>query len=284
MKTKLILIIIFFVPFIIKAQESSLLYKITGPGVDNPSYIYGTIHMMCPDQFDMSEPIKEAFSNTETLVMELDMDDPAMMPEMQKFSVNPGMKNISDQFSQVQLDSLNAVLKRSYGATMAQFGVMKPFVIMSMLMPSLLDCAQVASYEQEFLKMAKEKEMPVEGLESVEFQMALFDAIPAEDQIEWIDDMLMNREKSVEDFDKMVARYQEHDLEGLFELIIENPQYESHMESLLYNRNAKWVPMIIEKIKAEPTFFAVGAGHLASDKGVLALLKKEGYTVEPVKL
>mgnify|MGYP006319358759 CR=1 FL=1 len=36
-------------------------------------------------------------------------------------------------------------------------------------------------------------------------------------------------------------------------------------------------------MKAHPTFFAVGAGHLPGDKGLLKLLREAGYTVEAVK-
>ena len=35
-------------------------------------------------------------------------------------------------------------------------------------------------------------------------------------------------------------------------------------------------------MQAKPTFFAVGAGHLGGEKGVLNLLKKQGYTVKAV--
>ncbi|MEM9931704.1 MAG: TraB/GumN family protein, partial [Bacteroidota bacterium] len=50
-------------------------------------------------------------------------------------------------------------------------------------------------------------------------------------------------------------------------------------------RNENWIPQILAKIKdteAQTKLFAVGAGHLGGEKGVIALLRKEGLKVEPV--
>ena len=54
-------------------------------------------------------------------------------------------------------------------------------------------------------------------------------------------------------------------------------------DKLIYNRNANWAKAMPKIMAADPTLFAVGAAHLCGEKGVLALLKEQGYTVEPVK-
>ena len=53
--------------------------------------------------------------------------------------------------------------------------------------------------------------------------------------------------------------------------------------ALIYDRNKTWVQKLAAIMKAAPTFVAVGALHLPGDKGLLNLLKKQGYTVEAVK-
>jgi uncharacterized protein YbaP (TraB family) len=52
---------------------------------------------------------------------------------------------------------------------------------------------------------------------------------------------------------------------------------------LLYNRNRNWVQKLKTIMSEKSVTIAVGAGHLAGEKGVIKLLRKEGYTVKPVK-
>ena len=54
-------------------------------------------------------------------------------------------------------------------------------------------------------------------------------------------------------------------------------------DQLIYSRNANWIKFMPQIMKDKPTFFAVGAGHLPGDKGVLQLLRNAGYTIEGVK-
>ena len=56
-----------------------------------------------------------------------------------------------------------------------------------------------------------------------------------------------------------------------------------HQDVLLNNRNKNWVIQLKKIMLQEPVFIAVGAGHLVGEKGLLALLKKEGYTLRPLK-
>jgi hypothetical protein len=57
---------------------------------------------------------------------------------------------------------------------------------------------------------------------------------------------------------------------------------DKYMDLLLYNRNRKWAKALDSLLPAKSLLIAVGAGHLPGKKGVIALLKKEGFTVEPV--
>lgn len=74
------------VPFAGNAQENdenSLLWKISGNGITT-SYLMGTFHMMPNKDFEVKEKVKKAFEASEQIVLELDMDDPSMMTQMQQ--------------------------------------------------------------------------------------------------------------------------------------------------------------------------------------------------------
>ena len=76
--------------------------------------------------------------------------------------------------------------------------------------------------------------------------------------------------------------YRNQDLEAL-ESFFSSPSNDLAMETILDDRNERWVPIITEAVQSAPTFIIVGAGHLIGEKGLLSLLKKEGYILSPIQ-
>ncbi len=262
---------------------SSLLWEISGNGLEKPSYLFGTIHLKCPDDLTISENVKEVFAQTDQLVLELDMDDPNFMVEAQQQSVNASMKNLSTELSQEELAAMNTFFKKHYGADMTQLGILKPFALLSMVLPKGLDCETPASYEGAFMELAQAEEEEVLGLETLEDQFSIFDKVPVKEQYGWVLHYVNDEEKLKEDISKMIASYDTQDVDEVLAIMKDFPEYEDLMEDLLYKRNEKWVAKIEGFAKEKPTLFAVGAAHLGSERGVIALLQKAGYKVKPIQ-
>ncbi len=180
--------------------DQSLLWEISGNGLKENSYLFGTIHLICPSDFLMDDRIKNAFEDADELILELDMDDPEMMQKMQQNSLNPEMKNIKSAFSESDANALNEFLTANYGAGLDQLGILKPFMLMSMITVKQLPCEQIESYELFFTNLAKTQNKNVEGLESVEFQMGLFDEIPEEILLKEISKMVTT-DDSIKEFE-----------------------------------------------------------------------------------
>ena len=269
----------------VNAQKgpTSLLWKIEGKGLAKPSYLYGTIHLICPDDFFMTDATTKALDNVEQVVMELDMDDPQIMVKMQQMSVSPNGENISSELSDEEAKLVNEFFKTNYGVDLSQLGMVKPFALLSMVLMKSINCDQPASYETSFVQEAAKRELEVSGLETVAFQVGLFDDIPRKDQVSWLVETISEKEDTLEEFNRMVAAYKKQDLHALFEIILQNDQFTAYADPLLYQRNKDWIGKIEALVKDKPTFIAVGAGHLGSKKGVVSLLRKEGYKVSPVK-
>ncbi|MCH6236672.1 TraB/GumN family protein [Cognataquiflexum rubidum] len=278
----LMLFMLVFQVFGGEKEEKSLLWKISGNGLKESSYLFGTIHMICKDQFYMDESIENALASSKVLAMELNMADPNLMAEMQQLSVNPGFANIKGEFSPEQASALDKFLTTSYGAGLDQLGILKPFVLSSMVLVKMLPCTEQSSYELFLTEKAKEQSKTIKGLETVAFQMGVFDQIPQKLQIDELGKMVTNPE-GMDEFDKLVGAYLDQDLDRLYDLITENDMFREYGNLLLEDRNKNWIPKIEEMVKEQTTFIAVGSGHLGSETGVIALLRKAGYTVEAVK-
>jgi uncharacterized protein YbaP (TraB family) len=264
------------------STDQSLLWEISGNGLKENSYLFGTIHMICPSDFLMDDRIKNAFEDADELIMELDMDDSEMMQKMQQSSLNPEMKNIKSAFSESDANALNEFLTANYGAGLDQLGILKPFMLMSMITVKQLPCEQIESYELFFTNLAKTQNKNVEGLESVEFQMGLFDEIPEEILFEEISKMVTTDE-SIKEFEQMVSAYTAEDIDKLYQVIAENEMMGNFNELMLDNRNRNWIPVMEKNMKENQVFFAVGSGHLGGENGVINLLRNQGYQVKPIR-
>src|SRR5215831_12426501 len=110
MKKLILFTLILFIALLTKAQtslEKTLLWRITGPGITAPSYLYGTIHLMCPEDIVVSTELRAKFYSTKQLFLELKMDDPAVLA---KTMSQMNMKNdttLSQLLSKEQYDSVS---------------------------------------------------------------------------------------------------------------------------------------------------------------------------------
>jgi len=262
--------------------ENSLLWKISGKGLEKPSYLYGTIHMTC--NYVLTDKMKNAFAETNQLALEVDMDDPKMQAKMMQGMMLTGGKTMKSILSEEDFSKLSTFFKENTGMNLEMFNTIKPFAVTAMLISKMIPCSPPGSYEVEFMKIAKEQNEDVKGLETIEYQMSVFDSIPYKDQLDDLVKMAVEGlEESKTEFIRITELHTKEDIEGLLKIMTESEDMTAKFkDELLDKRNKNWIPVIQEMSKEMPTFFGVGAMHLPGEAGVIKLLRKEGYTVEPV--
>lgn len=262
--------------------QNSILYKVEGNNIQ-PSYVFGTVHMLPKEDFFIEEKVKKAFSESNLIVMELDMDDPSMQTEAMKYAMLAGDDSLKNHMTEAEYNILDDYFTSKMGVGMAGFVKMKPFVVSSTVMMAHLG-QNMASFESTFVQMAKNQEKEIKGLETIAFQMAIFDAQPYEEQIDQVIEMLQEEGGISGYFDKIISAYKTQDITVLYESLNEFfKEDEAFKEKMLDERNQNWIPQIGEFSKNTSVFYAVGAGHLGGEEGIIYLLKKAGYTVTPVE-
>ena len=261
--------------------ENALLWQVSGKGLASPSYVYGTIHIICKEDFQFSATLKEKFREAKNIYLELDMDDPNMMMKMASLSIMKG-KSMKDLMSPEDYSFLTAYVKDSLGMPMMLFNKMKPITLMSLLYTKALPCSASESYEQTMVAMAKQQKKDIRGLEKIEDQMGVFDKIPDSVEAKMILDMIRQMPEQKKQFAQMVDAYKKEDLKSLSNAMSESPEWKGFEDIMLSNRNKNWIPVMEGAMKESTTLFAVGAGHLYGKEGVIHLLRQAGYTVTPV--
>jgi len=263
--------------------ENSTLWKISGNGLEKPSYLFGTIHITCDATID--KDVKTALDETSQVVLELDMDDPSLQSKMMKGMYMKDGKTLKDLVSEEDFNAIDSLFTSQVGMSINMMQNIKPFFLISMLYPKMIDCS-MESFELELMKVTKEQKEELYGLETLEEQMNVFDDIPYEDQV--LDLIRMakdNLASDKENFTRLLEVYKSEDITAMLDMMNdENSQMTAkHQDVLLKNRNINWIPRIKEYAKKQPTFFGVGAGHLAGEYGVIKLLRKAGFTVTAVQ-
>ena len=278
--------------------ENALLWKISGNGLENDSYLYGTIHIIDAESFFWPKNTMETFNKSEKVVFEIDLDEMSDMSNifgmMTKIMMKDGMtlkKLLSDEDYKVVTDHF-----KDMGLPMFMLEKMKP-MFLTIFAEGDMDMGALAggdpsagttkSYEMEFYELANNTEKEVHGLETMDDQISLFDSIPYADQAT----MLVETIKASKDADseaesemeKLTQMYLDQKINDMVSAIEDEDSEFAGFEDLLLNdRNQKWIPQMSAYMKAGTTFFAVGAGHLAGQEGVINLLRTVGYELTPL--
>jgi len=262
--------------------EKSLLWEISGKGLGKPSYLYGTIHIICPTDMILTEQMQAKLKSTEQLSLEIDMDDPDMMMTMLRVMPMKDGASLQTLLSPADYQTVSNYFRQNLGMDLTMVQTWKPIMLTSLLYTKLADC-KPQSYEETFMKMAKEQGKEIIGVETLEEQLAVFDKIPYKKQAELLVQGITDIDKSKKEFAQMIAAYKKQDLDGFEKIFKESEQgLDEFADVLLLQRNKSWIPVIEREAKEKPTFFAVGAGHLGGKQGVIQLLRQQGYTVKPV--
>ncbi|MHC0439392.1 TraB/GumN family protein [Flavobacterium sp. 3-210] len=256
--------------------ENSLLWEVSGNGLEKPSYLYGTVHMICTPDYFLSEKTKKAFSTANKLVLEINFADSAEMTAMQKMAM--GKEPLSKLLSPEQLAKLDEILKKTAGLTTLQVDNFSLMTVMSLISMKSFGCTDMKLYEMEFIEMAKKRNIQVGGLETVKSQFEMFENAYSNDEM--ID---MLGETNQEETAKLVAAYKSENVENLFDIVTDKKiTSEKTRGIILDQRNLNWVKEMPQLMKKESVFFAVGSAHLGGEFGVINLLRKAGYSVKPV--
>ncbi|MFN8236976.1 MAG: TraB/GumN family protein [Chitinophagales bacterium] len=265
------------------STDKSLLWQISGNGLKQASYLFGTIHLIDQDRYFLGKNTLKKLQKSQELIMELDMENIDVL-ELAKSSILEKGTTVKNYMSDSDYVVLQQFMEDSIGITKYNFengyAKFKPFYLEQLLFTKYMG-QRNESYEINLKKIAQDKNIPVSGLETYDEQLKFLDEIPLETQLKSLITTIKNYKAETEELEKLIHLYTQQDLPGLSKAF-EEEQDRNLLEKLLDKRNKNWVPQIMELIQEKACFFAVGAGHLGGDHGIIQLLQDRGYTVQPV--
>ena len=274
--------------------QAQLLWKVSGNGLDRPSYVIGTHHLALLSVKDSIAHLQQAIDQTEQVYGEIVMDDannPEILMKMQQAMMLPADTTLKSFYTQAQYDTIAAVVKNYMGVDLALFDKVKPATITTQLsvalaMKSLKGFNPQEQLDTWFQKQARQAGKKVGSLETIDMQInVLYNSQTLTRQALLLYCTATHIKQGVDQSLRMNQAYMKQNLEELLAIIEEkmNDACDSTPEeinTLIYDRNANWARLLPSIMKQSPTLFVVGAGHLPGPQGLLKLLQEQGYTVE----
>lgn len=261
--------------------SQSLLYSVSGNGLKNTVYIFGTIHAIPQADFFIDDVVLEKLAVSEKVYFEIDMDSPTMMAEVQANMMMKG-NSIDKLITEEEYINLRKLMLDSLGIPLDMLKQVKPMLMSSFFLPKIVGENPVA-YENFLMAKANELGKEILGIETVAEQMGYVDSIPEPEQVKILMESANDLATARVEFRKLIEVYKSKNIDEINNYIIESSEeYQQFGDYLLVARNKSWISRIVNIANANSAFIAVGAGHLGGEQGVIKLLQNEGYLVEEI--
>lgn len=270
--------------FVKQKNDNTLLWEISGNGLKKPSFLFGTFHLLCKDDIHFSDQLKKAVKSVDEVYMELKLDDPSTMLSGMMYMNMKNGKTLESLYTPEEYKRLEGYFSDTLKMPMLLFQKAKPYFLVALLYPRMMNCSNPSGVEEELMKIAKEDKKEIKGLETMQFQASVFDSIPYEWQAKELLKNIDSFSVYKNEFDTMVDFYKNQQMDSLKTMVGKSEfGSDKYDDLLLKNRNKHWVKQLKEIMKNKSVFVAVGAGHLVGDAGLINLLKKAGYKVVPLE-
>jgi uncharacterized protein YbaP (TraB family) len=270
------------------SAENTIFWKVSGNGLSEPSYLFGTHHLLTNSFVDTIPAVMNAFQNADMVAGELIIDSTLEAPMMEA-ALLQGI-SLHELLPDTLYKKAECWFMNEAGMELSNLDQLNPIMVSTIAMgiiqrkyfPNPEGEVQMDSYFQE---KAKADGKQLVGLETIEVQInALFKQVSLARQVEIMIESFYSKIDVKEAMSTMKKEYCSGDLSALQDLMYGSIYKPEEMKVLLDDRNRSWVKKLTELMKDQSVFVAVGALHLPGPTGLVRLLRELGYDVTPIRL
>lgn len=288
MACRLILLLSLVITTGLNAQEKSVLYKVSGNGLEKPSYLMGIVNFLPADKFKIPTQVETAMSECETFVTKNELNSKTQKKFNEAVRIPEGGW-INDYLTDDELNQLRLLILLEFEvkehAYHDFYSRLQPIILVPTT--TALHLGENITYTEKSLHdAAKRNKLKSEGLGTIQEEIDAFQKFPIEDQVEALKHTVNNFEEHIADYDKMVNAYLvDQDLETVKNETFKATNESQKFKTVYYDSRAlNWLPSLEKKMKDKPTFIALGAPYLVGEVSLINLLTTKGYEVTPVSV
>jgi len=262
------------------------LWKVEKSG--NVSYLFGSIHLGLPDMYPLSQAVNNAYATSDHLVVEIDVkpeDEMKLLPLIQKYGLNPSVpleKRLSEETLLIYKDFCT---KKALPCE--QFAPLRSWLLslqLSIMKMQQLGYKEDLGIDKHFLEKAHKANKKVISLETADSQIKMLSSF-SQTQQELM--LIQSLQATEEDFAGLFDAWKsgnDIDMMAMFHKDMEKTGAKEMYKVILDDRNVNMVKKIVQNIDEKKSLFVVvGAGHIVGEKGIVSLLKKEGFKLTQIQ-
>lgn len=261
----------------------TLLWRITGKGLQKPSYLYGTIHLNDKRLFQFGDSLYQAIEHSEGLAIEVNPDEMAAYFVNQLFDQLESGKKLQDVLGKKYFASHKKALSKKFGKPAEDISASEVFKEKNKWMGEYFRKGEMPTFMDAYLyNIARRQGKWLGGIEDIGDQTGLMSDLIDQSDVNYMlqsDDSEGARESS--GIERMIRLYTAQDLDGV-QNFTDDGTTPDQKDKLLLHRNVKMARRMDSLSALRSMVFAVGCAHLPGDSGVIDLLRRRGFTVEPV--
>ncbi len=257
----------------------TMLFEVRPPGSEAASYLFGTVHARDRRAFAHFEKAKLAIERCERFAAEFDLRD-ANPFVFHAASALPEGRSLADFLTKPVFKKLEKRLWKEQEIPVEGFQNLHPMLVSSMLAEQVIGEEADVALDEALLRFAQSLGREITGVETFEEQVEVFKKLPIEAAAANLTWSVKNQERMKKHVKMMLETYASGDVLKLYKSARRDAR--GLRQTLLFERNELMAERIASFAMEKPTFSAVGAGHLAGKKGVVALLKRAGFAVNGI--
>jgi len=250
------------------------------------SHILGTIHSDDERVIDLPAPVERTFTDSRRYLFEVDFRRALEGGGMMQMFYLDGRSLADDLDDALWQRAVDAAAGR--GIPQQSLRMMKPWALATVLSTPEVEPTGILDYQ--LYARARRRDAPVDGLETVDEQLGLFDEMPREQQIRFLRQTLEQyHAEGIETLHgQLVELYLDRDLAGMLAMADDHPALPARdenaalMRRVVDQRNRIMVTRMKPALREGGAFVAIGALHLPGEEGILELLEREGFAVSVV--
>jgi len=265
-------------------ESKATLWKVRGD--HNSVYLLGSIHVLSKQAYPLKRALERAFDDADQVVFEIDLtrfDQRSFSKEFSRTAFYPPGQSLSSKLTPQTIEQLNSVLP-GYGLSLKRVERLRPWFLAEALSSRTLERAGFSDrfgIDLYFYRKAKAAGKPVLGLETLRDQAEIFDRFNDRQNEQYLSSTLSGLPEYAEMIRRLVNAWKDGDVRLLDRLLNQDKKADpiTH-ETLFSRRNSKWMPEIERFAHGNGNYLIiVGAGHLVGDDGVVAQLRRAGFSV-----
>lgn len=281
----LVLVVLPLCSITITNGQNSILWEVSGNGLENSSYLLGSLKFIGEKEFIIHNAVSEKLKTATIFTIEDEVDHHAQHELNKALHFSKG-ESLASALGQKDYQRVETFFGDNFGISKKQFkkqyAKLKPLAL-SITMTRLSLKEGVKFYDIELLKIAKENQLDTYSLEHINREAEAFNTFSIEDQAKALLHSIDNFEKQKNEYTKLETAYIKGDIDAVFEYTLHPfENNETFIKEFYFKRNIEWLPKLEKMFSENKAFVSVGVSHLEGEQGLLALLKDKGYTLTPI--